>query len=204
MANDKNKRPEKDSKINNEVPDNVEIADTYVADDPTVAADIDGEIPEEGDELEALKNSLQKTEAELEKSKTDYIYLLAEFDNFKKRSLKERSELIKSSTENVLKALLPIIDDFERGLQAVKDTDDAQSVKDGMELIYNKFVKFLEQNGVKEIPTADQPFDVDYHEAIAMVPVDDESKKGKIIDTIAKGYTLNDKVIRFAKVAVGQ
>ena len=129
---------------------------------------------------------------------------MAEFDNFRKRNVRERADLMKNAAESVLKGLLPIVDDFERGLEAIKDSSDASAVKEGMQLIYNKFVKYLEQNGVKEIPTADAQFDTEYHEAIALVPVDDESKKGKIIDTVAKGYTLNDKVLRHAKVAVGK
>lgn len=159
---------------------------------------------EESSEIEKLKQMLQDREEALEKEKKEYLFLMADFDNFKKRTLREKSEIIKNGAENVLKGILPILDDFERGIEAIKDDATAVSVKEGMELIYNKFVKYLQQNGVKEIPTEDAVFDVDLHEAIAMVPVDDESKKGKIIDTIAKGYTLNDKVIRHAKVAVGQ
>ncbi|RXE70960.1 nucleotide exchange factor GrpE [Muribaculaceae bacterium Isolate-002 (NCI)] len=159
---------------------------------------------EESSEIEKLKQMLQDREDALEKEKKEYLFLMADFDNFKKRTLREKSEIIKNGAENVLKGILPILDDFERGIEAIKDDATAVSVKEGMELIYNKFVKYLQQNGVKEIPTEDAVFDVDLHEAIAMVPVDDESKKGKIIDTIAKGYTLNDKVIRHAKVAVGQ
>lgn len=155
-------------------------------------------------EIEALKQMLQEREEALEKEKKEYLFLMADFDNFKKRTLREKSEIIKNGAENVLKGILPILDDFERGIEAIKDDATAVSVKEGMELIYNKFVKYLQQNGVKEIPTENADFDVDLHEAIAMVPVDDESKKGKVIDTIAKGYTLNDKVIRHAKVAVGQ
>lgn len=196
---------EEDAKIVNEVPDEkVEVADTLDDSDPTVAEDVEGLNPGEGDEVEALKNMLQKAQVDLEKEKNEYLFLRAEFDNFRKRTVKERAELIKTASENVLKGLLPIIDDFERGIAAVKDSDNASSLREGMELIYNKFISYLNANGVKEIPTKDQPFDVDYHEAIALVPVDDESKKGKIIDTVAKGYTLNDKVIRYAKVAVGQ
>lgn len=164
----------------------------------------DGEYDEQSSEIEALKNMLQEREEALEKEKKEYLFLMAEFDNFKKRTLREKTEIIKNGAENVLKGILPILDDFERGIDAIKDDATAVSVKEGMELIYNKFVKYLQQNGVKEIPTKDATFDVDLHEAIAMVPVDDESKKGKVIDTIAKGYTLNDKVIRHAKVAVGQ
>ncbi len=159
---------------------------------------------EESSEIEKLKQMLQDREEALEKEKKEYLFLMADFDNFKKRTLREKSEIIKNGAENVLKGILPILDDFERGIDAIKDDATAVSVKEGMELIYNKFVKYLQQNGVKEIPTEDAVFDVDLHEAIAMVPVDDESKKGKVIDTIAKGYTLNDKVIRHAKVAVGQ
>lgn len=158
----------------------------------------------DGEELEALKNMVEQREQELEKEKKEYMFLLAEFDNFKKRSLREKSDIIKNAAENVLKGLLPIVDDFERGLNATKDTNDAASIRQGMELIYNKFVKYLNANGVSEIETADQSFDADLHEAIAMVPVTDEDKKGKVIDTVEKGYKLNDKVIRHAKVAVGQ
>ncbi|MBD5230429.1 MAG: nucleotide exchange factor GrpE [Bacteroidales bacterium] len=159
---------------------------------------------EESSEIETLKQLLQQRDEALEKEKKEYLFLMADFDNFKKRTLREKSEIIKNGAENVLKGILPILDDFERGIDAIKDDATATSVKEGMELIYNKFVKYLQQNGVKEIPTDGADFDVDLHEAIAMVPVDDESKKGKVIDTIAKGYTLNDKVIRHAKVAVGQ
>lgn len=164
----------------------------------------DSEYDGDSSEIEALKNMLQEREEALEKEKKEYLFLMAEFDNFKKRTLREKSEIIKNGAENVLKGLLPVLDDFERGIAAIKDDTSAASVKEGMELIYNKFVKYLQQNGVKEIPTDNVDFNVDLHEAIAMVPVDDEAKKGKVIDTIAKGYTLNDKVIRHAKVAVGQ
>lgn len=159
---------------------------------------------ENSSEIEALKNLLQEREEALEKEKKEYLFLMADFDNFKKRTLREKADIIKNGAENVLKGILPILDDFERGIEAIKDDASAVSVKEGMELIYNKFVKYLQQNGVKEIPTENANFDVDLHEAIAMVPVDDETKKGKVIDTIAKGYTLNDKVIRHAKVVVGQ
>lgn len=169
------------------------------------AADVcDTEDDGQSSEIAFLKQMLQEREEALEKEKKEYLFLMADFDNFKKRTLREKSEIIKNGAENVLKGILPILDDFERGIEAIKDDATAASVKEGMELIYNKFVKYLQQNGVKEIPTENADFDVDLHEAIAMVPVDDEAKKGKVIDTIAKGYTLNDKVIRHAKVAVGQ
>jgi len=155
------------------------------------------------DELESLKNMLAQRDEQLEKEKKEYLFLMAEFDNFRKRNIRERSDLLKNAAEGVLKGLLPIVDDFERGLAAIKDSADADTVKEGMELIYNKLVKYLDQNGVKEIPTtAGTEFDTDLHEAIAMVPGDPENK-GKIIDTVTKGYTINDKVLRHAKVAVG-
>lgn len=202
---DKKKYSEQESdKIVNEVPDNaVEMADEMTADE-TTEEDIEDVSTEEGDELEALKNALQERQEALDKEKNEYLFLMAEFDNFKKRTMREKAEILKNGTENVLKGLLPIVDDFERGIDAIKDSTDADSVKEGMELIYNKFIKYLNQNGVKEIPTKDATFDVDVHEAIAMVPVEDEAQKGKVIDTIQKGYKLNDKVIRHAKVVVAQ
>lgn len=185
--------------------DNLSPNDT--AEDATAEVIDDVEDTEEISEIEALKNLLQEQEAALEKEKKEYLFLMADFDNFKKRTMKEKAELIRNGGESALRGLLPIVDDFERGLAAmsnIAEGSDAQTVKEGMELIYNKFVKYLEQNGVKEIPTEGATFDADLHEAIAMVPAPDESLKGKVIDTIAKGYTLNDKVLRHAKVAVGQ
>ena len=132
------------------------------------------------------------------------MFLMAEFDNFKKRTLKEKSELLKNAAESTLKGLLPIVDDFERGLNAIKDSSDVSAVKEGMELIYNKLIKYLSSNGVKAIESTGADFDSDLHEAIAMIPAPDESKRGKVIDTVEKGYMLNDKVLRHAKVAVGQ
>ena len=129
---------------------------------------------------------------------------MADFDNFRTRVVKEKADLIKNASEKVLKGLLPIVDDFERGLSATRNADDVQAVREGMELIYNKFVKYLAENGVKPMETADVDFDSELHEAIASVPTGDESKKGKIIDTTQKGYMLNDKVLRHAKVVVGE
>ena len=129
---------------------------------------------------------------------------MAEFDNFRKRTLKEKSEIIKNAGENVLKGLLPVMDDFERGIKAAESSEDSASIKEGMLLIYNKLKKYLSQNGVKEFDPSDDTFDADRHEAISVVPVPDESKKGKILDTVEKGYMINDKVLRHAKVVVGQ
>ncbi len=165
--------------------------------------------PAEGDpQAEAVEVTLDQkladTEAALEKEKKEYMFLMAEFDNFRKRTLREKSELIKNAGEQVLKGLLPIVDDFERGLKASETAEDPASIREGMELIYNKLVKYMAANGVKAMDTSDGVFDADKHEAIASVPVPEEEKKGKIIDTVEKGYMLNDKVLRHAKVVVGQ
>lgn len=153
---------------------------------------------------EALAKELDEVKAQLEKEKKEYLFLMAEFDNFRKRTLTEKADIIRNAAESAMNGILPIVDDFERGLDATKNVTDAEAIREGMEIIYNKFVKYLEQNGVKAIESTDTEFNTEYHEAIAMVPVEDESKKGKVIDTVSKGYTINDKVLRFAKVAVGQ
>lgn len=132
------------------------------------------------------------------------LRLMAEFDNYRKRTLKERLDLVKTAGENVLSDMLPLVDDFERGLKAMETTDDVQAVKDGMELIYSKFIAFLLQHGVKAIPTENEVFNTDLHEAITTFPAPSEDLKGKIIDCASKGYTMNEKVIRFSKVVVGE
>ena len=139
---------------------------------------------------------------EAEQWKDKYIRLVAEFENYKKRTLKEKSELILNGSEKTVAAILPILDDFERA--TADKTEDPQAIKEGYELIYKKFLKALETLGVNKIETDNADFDVDYHEAIAMVPGMGDDKKGKVIDCVQTGYTLNDKVIRHAKVAVGQ
>jgi molecular chaperone GrpE len=154
---------------------------------------------------EALQKELDDTKAQLEKEKKEYLFLMAEFDNFRKRTLKEKSELIKNGGEKALAGLLPIVDDFERSLDAIKTSEEAASIREGVELIYNKFIKYLEQNGVKAIDSAaGTPFDTELHEAVTMFPAPAEELKGKVIDTVQKGYMLNEKVLRHAKVVVGQ
>jgi molecular chaperone GrpE len=132
------------------------------------------------------------------------LRLMAEFDNYRKRTLKERMDLLKTAGEKVLVDMLPLVDDFERGLKVMETSEDVQAVKDGVELIYTKFISFLLQNGVKAIPTENQAFDTQFHEAITTFPAPSEELKGKIIDCVAKGYTMNDKVIRYSKVVVGE
>ena len=136
--------------------------------------------------------------------KDKYLRSVAEFDNYRKRTLKERAELILNGGEKTITALLPVIDDMERAMKSGEKTDDPQVLREGMELIYHKLMKVLESLGVAKIDTADADFDTDVHEAVAMVPGMGDDKKGKVIDCLATGYKLNDKVIRHAKVAVGQ
>lgn len=151
---------------------------------------------------EEKTDSIAAAQSEAEAWKDKYIRLVAEFDNYKKRTLKEKSELILNGSEKTISSILPILDDFERALS--DKTEDPVAIKEGFELIFKKFLKTLETLGVKKIETNDTDFDVDYHEAIAMVPGMGDAMKGKVIDCVQTGYTLNDKVIRHAKVAVGQ
>ncbi|MDE7441429.1 MAG: nucleotide exchange factor GrpE [Muribaculaceae bacterium] len=179
--------------------------DAVVVDDvnPTPSEDAAAdEVVAEG-AVEA-EDEVAKLKEEVAKEKKEYLFLMAEFDNFRKRTLKEKSELIRNGAESAFKGLLPIVDDFERALKASEGSDDAASLREGMELIYKKLKKFMEQNGVKEMDPEDKTFDSDKHEAISVVPVPDEEMKGKILDTVEKGYTINDKVLRHAKVVVGQ
>jgi molecular chaperone GrpE len=133
-----------------------------------------------------------------------HLRLQAEFDNYRKRTMKEKAELIKSGGESVLLNIFPVVDDFERALATIKDVSDEDMVKKGILLIYNKFRDFLKQNNIKEIDALNQTFDVDVHEALTKIPVNDDSQKGKVVDVIQKGYLLNEKVVRFAKVVIGE
>ena len=133
-----------------------------------------------------------------------HLRLQAEFDNFRKRTMKEKAELIKSGGESVLINILPVVDDFERALSSLKDVPDEDAGKKGTQLIYSKFSEFLKQNNIKEIDATNHDFDVDLHEAITKIPAPDESLKGKVVNVVQKGYLLNDKVIRFAKVVIGE
>ena len=160
------------------------------------------EAQEDKNEEKTIEQQLQEANEKIAELKDQYLRKAAEFENYRKRTLKEKSELILNGAESTVKAILPILDDFERAL--ADKTDDCKAVKEGQQLIFNKFVKALKALGVEKIETQDQDFDVDYHEAIAMVPGMGDDKKGKVIDCVQTGYKLNDKVIRHAKVAVGQ
>jgi len=157
-----------------------------------------------GTDHEEVLDPLAKAEAEIAELKDKYLRSVAEFDNYRKRTMKEKAELILNGSEKTITAILPIVDDMERAMANVEKADDMEAVKEGMELIYQKFQKTLENLGLKKIETADADFDTDFHEAIAMVPGMGDDKKGKILDCVQTGYKLNDKVIRHAKVAVGQ
>jgi molecular chaperone GrpE len=156
------------------------------------------------DEEAENQSPLEKAQKEIEELKTQLLYKVAEFDNYRKRTLKERAELILNGGEKFITAILPILDDMERAIENGKKTDDPAVLREGMELIHQKFMKTLEGQGVSMIETENADFDTDVHEAVAMVPGMGDDKKGKVIDCLQKGYKLNDKVIRHAKVAVGQ
>ena len=162
------------------------------------------EQPQQEETSSEEKDPLAVAQAEIEELKKQALYKAAEFDNYRKRTMKERAELILNGGEKVITTLLPVLDDMERALESGQKTDDVQVLREGMELIYHKLVKVLEGHGVTKIDTTDADFDTDIHEAVAMVPGMGDDKKGKVIDCLAAGYKLNDKVIRHAKVAVGQ
>ena len=182
------------------------IKDSNLEENAVIDGDYAGETEDTQAEQEVntLENQLVELQAQVEKEKKEYLFLAAEFDNYRKRTLKEKAEIIKNGGENVLKGLLPIVDDFERGLKAAESDSNAKSVLEGMTLIYNKLVKYLESMGVKEMISTGEVFNSDLHEAIAQVPAPTEDMKGKVLDTVQKGYMLNDKVLRHAKVAVAQ
>lgn len=180
-------------------PEDINITDEFAAEEGAAA-----DAASEPAEPESPDDKIAALNEALEKEKKEYMFLMAEFDNFRKRTLREKSEIIRNAGENVLKGLLPIVDDFERGIKAAASAENAADVLEGMQLIYNKLKKYLEQNGVKEFDPEDREFNADRHEAISVVPVPDESQKGKILDTVEKGYMINDKVLRHAKVVVGQ
>lgn len=187
-----------------EIPEEVAESQEATSADASETDEVTAEDVDLLSEEDNARNEVEELRSQLEKEKREYMFLMAEFDNFRKRTLREKSELIKNAAESAFKGLLPIVDDFERALKATEGVSDAGAVREGMELIYKKLKKYMEQNGVREMDPEDRDFDADRHEAISAVPVPDESLKGKILDTVEKGYTINDKVLRHAKVVVGQ
>ena len=186
--------------INIEEEENLEEVNTENTESAEAEKTEEAAQEEEAEELDPL----EKAQAELAEMKNQLLYKAAEFENYRKRTLKERAELILNGGEKVITAILPVLDDMERAISNGSKTEDPQVLREGMELIYQKFVKTLEAQGVSKIETKDADFDTDLHEAVAMVPGMGDDKKGKVRDCLQEGYKLNDKVIRHAKVAVGQ
>ncbi len=196
MTDTHNHKPENNGQ------DAAEASDINVApDDSTCASSSDCASVSDGG-ADEMQQQIEKLTEALEKEKTDYLFLRADFDNYRKRMLKDREELLRNAGEKVLRGLLPIVDDFERGLEATKDNADA--VRQGMELIYHKLIKYLADNGVTPMESTGADFDPDFHEAIATIPAPSDDLKGKVLDTTQRGYMINDKVLRHAKVAVGE
>jgi molecular chaperone GrpE len=190
-----------EQEANADATDEKSEADTLSNDE---LADNESEDEKQDNEEHDADAEIAKLQAQIADLHDKYLRQVAEFDNYRKRTLKERAELILNGGEKVLTTLLPVLDDMERAIQNGEKTDDVTVLREGMELIYHKLVKVLEGNGVTKIETADADFDTDIHEAVAMVPGMGDDKKGKVIDCLVNGYKLNDKVIRHAKVAVGQ
>lgn len=191
--------------INNGVDENVDNVEQTEQTEETEQTDEtveDNTAASTEDTAEEQADPLEKALAEIEELKKQALYKQAEFENYRKRTIKEKADLILGGGEKTITAILPVLDDFERAL--ADKSDDPAAIREGMQLIYNKFVKTLEGLGVKKIETENADFNVDFHESIALVPGMGEDKKGKVIDCVQTGYTMNDKVIRFAKVAVGQ
>jgi len=186
-----------EEKIENTTKQEEEVAETK----PEETKEKETETPQTEEQEE---DPLEKAQKEIDILKDKYLRSVAEFDNYRKRTLKEKTELILNGSEKAVQAVLPVMDDMERAIANGAKTDDPAVLKEGMELIYQKFNKVLESLGVRKIDTADADFNVDFHEAIAMVPGMGDEKKGKVLDCVQTGYMLNDKVIRHAKVAVGQ
>lgn len=193
-----NENIENNIEINDENVENNVISDDNAED---TSANTDNSAEEKTTEL-TVEEQLEAAKKEVEQYKDKYLRAVAEFDNYRKRTLKEKAELLLNGSEKAVCAFLPILDDFERAI--ADKTEDANAIKEGVQIIFNKFNKTLESLGVKKIETEGKDFDVDFHEAVAMVPGMGDDKKGKVIDCVQTGYQLNDKVIRHAKVAVGQ
>ena len=195
-----NENAEQNDTQNNAEP---KAEETNTEDADNKAADADSKTDNTDNAAESEEaDPLAKAQQEVEELKKQLLYKTAEFENYRNRTLKEKADLILNGGEKTIAAILPILDDFERAI--ADKSEDPKAIKEGVQMIFNKFIKTLEGLGVKKIETADKDFDVDFHEAIAMVPGMGDDKKGKVIDCVQTGYTLNDKVIRHAKVAVGQ
>lgn len=198
----------KKTKQSEEINDKEEV--TSEKEEKIVDETLNEEKKEEQDEKNADATSSETEEiakdieTELGNMKDKYLRLSAEFDNYRKRTLKEKSDLLKYASEDVLTDLLPVVDDLDRALNAIEEAKDVAAVKEGLKLIVNKFHDFLKSKGIKEIDAMGKDLDTDLHEAVTKIPAPDDKSKGKIVDVIQKGYLLNDKVIRFSKVVIGE
>ena len=188
--NEKKENASKNENVNNEEATNLQEEQSNAADEAAGSDNVSGEV-----------EALQKKYNELNDS---HLRLMAEFDNYRKRTLREKSELIKNGGESALTHLLPVVDDFERALQNIRSAEDIKAVTEVVELIYYKFMSYLSHQNVKPIETVGEPFDAETSEAVAMIPAPEPDMKGKVLDCVKTGYTLNDKVIRHAKVVVGE
>ncbi len=199
MTKKTSKKPESDSvkkakkKVEKDIPEEVQEKEVSVAEEPE-------EVPEEEEPEEKEKTS----EEVIEELQEKYVRLSAEFDNYRKRTLKEKMDLIKLASEDILLKLLPVMDDLDRALQTMNEATDCKAMKEGVDLIHNKFKEFLSSNGIKEINALNEEFDTDLHEAVTKVTVPSKKMKGKVVDVIEKGYFLHDKVIRYSKVVIGE
>lgn len=199
MTKKKNQSQEEDILMNEELVEETVLQDETAQDEATLE-----EVPEELTIEEQLVKNLEEAQKEVEELKDKHLRLSAEFDNYRKRTLKEKAELIKNGAEKTLTAILPILDDFERALKNMEASEETKAMREGVELIFNKFHKVLNQEGLQVIETEGKEFDTDFCEAIALVPAPSDDMKGKILDCVQTGYMLNDKVIRHSKVVVAQ
>jgi molecular chaperone GrpE len=171
--------------------------------DPGTQTNIDQTVNPEPD-VQIIQNELKTCADKNAELQDKYLRLSAEFDNYRKRTHKEKTELIRTASDDLLTKIIPVVDDFERGLAAVNNSVDLDAIKQGMNLIYGRFREFLQQQGIREIESMNQDFNTDFHEAVTTIPVTDENLKGKVVDVIEKGYYLHDKVIRYPKVVIGE
>lgn len=203
MSTNQNQNPEEEILKNEEAENQQQEAETQT--EETNSAENTGEEKEtEISEEEKIAKELEETKQALEDYKDKYLRLSAEFDNYRKRTMKEKAELIKNGGENAISAILPILDDLERALQNMQKADDVKAMYEGIDLIHQKFLKNLGHEGLEKMNPVGEAFDTDFHEAIALVPAPEEAQKGKVLDCVQTGYKLNDKVIRHAKVVVAQ
>lgn len=207
MVNDKKQAQNEDEVLHNEEVKNEQIENPIMDEDKeenTSHDDKKAAKKKGGKKEDPAKKEIEELTAKYNDINDKYIRLSAEFDNYRKRTLKEKTDLIKTAGGDTLSSMLPVVDDFERALQSIENATDVVAVKEGVALIYNKFKEFLKNKGIAEIDALNQEFNTDFHEALTKIPAPEESMKGKVVDVIQKGYKIEDKVIRFAKVVIGE